>query len=105
MNNMNNELPVGLLSTPSTPAKCPTCPKCKQNENTVEVCRTCGYEYPEDDDSTWYDIARFVIISAIIIWFLTTVLAWVMNNSVGDHCTLVEMFVGQFNFIKGLRFW
>ena len=81
------------------------CPKCRRNENIVEVCRHCGYEY-EESDWTWRDVLITVCIVVVGFWLLITVLYWFFQsgNYYGDK-TLVEIIVSQWNWLTKLRIW
>jgi NADH:ubiquinone oxidoreductase subunit C len=81
------------------------CPHCGKTENIKQVCRHCGYEYPEDENSFWFNfIATFCVI--YLFYSAITVIVWLMNLQFeNDHQTLTDVLRWQWNFIHQLRLW
>lgn len=97
--NINNPIIVLPDSTPDA------CPNCNKEELKVEVCKHCGYIYPEDNPTGKEILICFLIgliIIIILIWGLITGIHWFMNNERYGY-SLVEIIISQFEYIKELR--
>lgn len=81
------------------------CPKCGKPENKQVICKHCGYEYVDEPLSDC-DIFVVFISACVVIWLLITVIYWFADNGeFGDHQTLWQIIVGQWEWLKALRLW
>lgn len=81
------------------------CPKCNKDENIIEVCAHCGYEYKEEP-TRWYDWVVPLLVVVVGIWALCTVIVWIIDSTeYGDKRSLWEIIVMQWDFIKSLKMW
>ena len=85
------------------------CPKCGKPEERKEVCSHCGYEYEEEDCSSWDSISVLLII-LFCIWFVITLIVWLVQSSgvpadSMERVTLLNILKAQWGFISKLRLW
>ncbi|MDP2816308.1 MAG: hypothetical protein Q8O19_06480 [Rectinemataceae bacterium] len=81
------------------------CPKCDRPENVKEVCKHCGYEYPEENspDLRWYEIALIVGVVSFATYAILTFGYWMVGGDWGKpDPTLVEVLESQWQWIKEL---
>lgn len=90
-------IPPPMMINPSNqqPAECP---KCHKQEDIIEVCAHCGYEY-EPDETSWVDGLKVILLILFLVWLVTTIVVWLLNLSTGDSTSLIQYPVSQFNFI------
>jgi len=78
------------------------CPKCKKIEDTVLLCRHCGYEYPEEEGITWKEgifIIVALVLGVLVFMFVVNIIAeWFMH----DNITLVQEAKEQVQFLISL---
>ena len=68
------------------------CPKCRQEEYKIEVCKHCGYIYPQNG-FRWYHHVFYVsviagiilLVLAVAVFFIACVDTWAQG-----HLSLVE---------------
>lgn len=90
--NQITPIPIFIHSEPDR------CPKCKNIENKKTVCRSCGYEYKDEESDSFVTVILTIITSAIILgWVLVTLIEWFTGTP------LFEVFQNQFDWITGLR--
>lgn len=78
----------------------PKCPHCHKSENKKVVCRNCGYEYPEEGSGCFGPIVIIAIV-LFCIYLLVTLAMWAFPFP-GTNPTLVEVFISQWEWLKGL---
>ena len=78
----------------------PECPKCKHEENIINVCKNCGYEYKEQKLSIIEKIIVFGL-RLFVIWLIFTILYWLFCNI--DNKTFIDMIKNQWYFISKLK--
>ena len=82
------------------------CPECGKDEDTVMVCKHCGYKYPEnEDDCSALGMFVGIMLTLTVAWLFITIMCWLIGQTVNGHSTLVEFFHGQWQFVKALRIW
>lgn len=79
------------------------CPNCGKEEDTVFVCRHCGYEY-QDDQGDLLFILVIVIILSVCVWVGVTIVVWVLDYTPQGK-TLLDLLKDQVNFLKRLRLY
>jgi hypothetical protein len=97
-------IPTGNSSAPLMylpDAEPSRCPKCKKEEDKKEVCRHCGYEYPEEKLSG-KSIALGLSIIIFALWVFITLLCWLVTSS---ENSLLKILVIQYEWITSLRLW
>ena len=94
---MNTIIPV-IIHSNSESLKCPECGK---EEDIKQVCKHCGYEYPEEEETNGCMTALVVML---IIWLVITIIWWIAdNNSLGEKRSLWETIKAQYHFITSLK--
>lgn len=91
------------IPPPSDPDKCP---KCSKEEDVVQVCKHCRYEYPEEECNAWaiaLGIAILILILAISSWVVSIIGTWFLESSSGT--TLVEVIKNHWEWLTNLRVW
>lgn len=78
------------------------CPNCKKDEDIKikQVCRNCGYEYP--DTPTWRDIILSILFFGGLAWIVLTVLAWLF---IYHNESLLKIITSQYIWLKELKIW
>lgn len=91
---------TGAYIPPREPERCP---KCNKPEDIKEVCKNCGYEYPEDEEN-FTGVDYLVGASLLIgnIYIIVTLLCWVTSD---NHYTLLGIIQSQFQWLIRLRIW
>lgn len=83
----------------------PKCPKCGREEDTIEVCRNCGYEYP-DEYYTFcdhlFDALKALLFILGFLWISVTFLQWLV---ISDEHRLIPVICSQLEWIKEIRFF
>lgn len=92
---------VIIIPVDHTPA---TCPSCNKREYIIEVCKHCGYVYPQEK-LKWYETLITILIVCSICWAVITLICWLMSNMGGDKLSLFETVKIQYTFVRKLRFW
>jgi hypothetical protein len=84
------------------------CPQCGKEEDIKAVCKHCGYEYPDEEDSG-SSFPEWLIIPIALVgaWLVLTVGFWVLENAgeYGSAPTFVEVLKSQWAVITQLRIW
>jgi len=91
----------GFMYLPdSKPAECPHCHK---PEDIKQVCRSCGYEYPEENKKNdWKETLISVFVLLCIVFILFTLLNWLLPSPFDEHITLVQCFANSFKWLFNL---
>ena len=76
------------------------CPSCGKEEDVVEVCKHCGYEY-KDEPLSFIDRCVIFLIISFAIWFIVVMAHWLLFNF--DNNSLFEIIKGQWTWLKALR--
>jgi len=93
---MNTITPI-IIHSNSGPPKCPECGK---EENIKQICKHCGYEYPEEEINGFMTFLGIVLI----IWLILTIAWWIADNSsLGEKRSLWEIIKVEFEFITSLK--
>jgi len=76
------------------------CPSCGKEENKIEICKHCGYEYKEEPISLIGSILVLLIIF-VIAWVAVVVLSWLFANY--DNESLLEIIKSHYCWVKSLK--
>ena len=77
------------------------CPQCGKDEERMEVCKHCGYEYKPSECSFW-GIILTVLTMIFLVWMFVTLVCWVAEASFGP-ASLSDMLSSQFQWLCNLR--
>jgi len=82
------------------------CPQCKKEEDRAEICNHCGYKYPEEEGTSWYEYVVGSGIILIALWGIVTVILWLAESMASyDPPTLIEVIKAQYEFITSLKIY
>ena len=101
---MNTIIPIMI---PISPSSSDNCPKCKNEENIIQVCKHCGYVYPEDGGSwlDWLFCLLIVIFIIIIINYIGVLGYWIFQDKSTQYGfgpeTLEKVIRNNFHFYFG----
>lgn len=72
---------IGDVYIPDQQPESAKCPQCGMDENRVEVCKNCRFEYPTGKTSGWYNfkVIMFIILG---IWVMVTIIFWMCDISI-----------------------
>lgn len=79
----------------------PKCPNCGKNENIIQVCKHCGYEYDEENAKWWEFLLAtivIVIITVIFIFSVWTIMDW-LSDFDNKHLSLFECFKNNIKWL------
>jgi hypothetical protein len=76
------------------------CPSCGELEDIKQVCKHCGHEYIEEENTPVFTIVTLIILLIIGIYILCTICEWFVW---ADQKSLLDVVVGHWEFIKSLR--
>lgn len=76
------------------------CPSCGKNENKIEVCKHCSFEYNEEP-ITFLEKLIAIIFLILFIWLILTLMYWFFINF--NDKSLFEIFKNQWNHIINLK--
>ncbi len=100
-NTINNTIIPIFIPTDSESEKCP---KCHKEENIQQVCKHCGYVYPEEEYEnpfSWWQWIIIVLLLIILIDILCVIFYWLFQDIHGYKVeTLFEVFKNNWEGIS-----
>lgn len=98
--------PVPVIAPMPMSDEAEHCPKCGRPEDTVEACKHCGHQYPEDEGGGCLGVG-VIIIGVILLaaWVILTIGYWLVEQSTRDAPSLLEVLKLQWQFLRNLRIW
>ena len=85
------------------------CPKCGKEEDVKQVCKNCGYEYPEEEGAPWWQWLIFIGLILLGLTILGIIIGWLAgafnDDYYGEKKSLVQCFGVVWQWIRSLKIW